>query len=177
MYRNLDDWFCGQMEYTWLNKTEKSVEENIGFLSTHQYIYVCRFSRAVLDIKNWCMARVLSFLIRYFSNYCTLHRSDLATRAAPLDPRLILSIKFYYIGYILLYWQISCDLMIELCRKGIHYVNTIKKEIFPMRYGYAMMNFSTPNFIPLVVYIKRKEKWYKVNRPSSKKYQNKHNTP
>ena len=32
--------------------------------------------------KNWCMARVLSFLIRYFSNYYTLHRSDLAARAA-----------------------------------------------------------------------------------------------
>ena len=36
------------------------------------------------------MARVLSFLIRYFSNYYTLHRSDLAARAAPLDPRLLL---------------------------------------------------------------------------------------
>ena len=35
------------------------------------------------------MARVLSFLIRNFSNYYTLHRSDLAARAAPLDPRLI----------------------------------------------------------------------------------------
>ena len=35
--------------------------------------------------KNWCMARVLSFIIRYFSNYYTLHRSDLAARAAPLD--------------------------------------------------------------------------------------------
>ena len=34
------------------------------------------------------MARVLSFLIRYFSNYYTLHRSDLAAQAAPLDPRL-----------------------------------------------------------------------------------------
>ena len=34
------------------------------------------------------MARGLSFLIRYFSNYYTLHRSDLAARAAPLDPRL-----------------------------------------------------------------------------------------
>ena len=34
------------------------------------------------------MARVLGFLIRYFSNYYTLHRSDLAARAAPLDPRL-----------------------------------------------------------------------------------------
>ena len=34
------------------------------------------------------MARVLSFLIRYFSNYYTLHRSDLAARAAPLDLRL-----------------------------------------------------------------------------------------
>ena len=35
------------------------------------------------------MARFLSFLIRYFSNYYTLHRSDLAARAAPLDPRLL----------------------------------------------------------------------------------------
>ena len=33
------------------------------------------------------MARVLGFLIRYFSNYYTLH---LAARAAPLDPRLII---------------------------------------------------------------------------------------
>ena len=37
------------------------------------------------------MARVLSFLITYFSNYYTLHRSDLAARAAPLDPRLTLT--------------------------------------------------------------------------------------
>ena len=36
------------------------------------------------------MARVLGFLIRYFSNYYTLHRSDLAARAAPLDPCLSL---------------------------------------------------------------------------------------
>ena len=34
------------------------------------------------------MARVLGFLIRYFSNYYTLHRSDLVARAASLDPRL-----------------------------------------------------------------------------------------
>ena len=34
------------------------------------------------------MVRALSFFIRYFSNYYTLHRSDLAARAAPLDPRL-----------------------------------------------------------------------------------------
>ena len=38
--------------------------------------------------KNLCMTRFLGFLIRYFSNYYTLHRSDLAARAAPLDPRL-----------------------------------------------------------------------------------------
>ena len=51
------------------------------------------------------MARVLSFLIRYFSNYYTLHRSDLAARAAPLDPRLhtttttsrsFLRLRFWY---------------------------------------------------------------------------------
>ena len=35
------------------------------------------------------MARVLNFLIRYFSDYYTLHRSDLAARAAPLDPRFV----------------------------------------------------------------------------------------
>ena len=39
--------------------------------------------------KNWCMAKVLGFLIRHFSNYYTLHHSDLAARAAPLDPRLV----------------------------------------------------------------------------------------
>ena len=33
--------------------------------------------------------RVLSFLIRHFNNYYTLHRSDLAARAAPLDPRFL----------------------------------------------------------------------------------------
>ena len=35
------------------------------------------------------MARALNFLIKYFSNYYTLHRSDLAARAAPLDHRLL----------------------------------------------------------------------------------------
>ena len=40
--------------------------------------------------RDCFMARALGFLIRYFSNYYTLHRSDLAARAAPLDPRLIL---------------------------------------------------------------------------------------
>ena len=43
--------------------------------------------------RDCCMARALSFLIRYFSNYYTLHRSDLAARAAPLDPRLGQTIK------------------------------------------------------------------------------------
>ena len=41
------------------------------------------------------MARVLGFLIRYFGNYYTLHRSDLAARAAPLDPRLPYPIRLY----------------------------------------------------------------------------------
>ena len=46
-------------------------------------------------MKSHCHAysktdtRVLGFLIRYFSNYYTLHRSDLA---APLDPRLVMLI-------------------------------------------------------------------------------------
>ena len=38
------------------------------------------------------MARALSFFISYFSYYYTLHRSDLAARAAPLDPRLLCEI-------------------------------------------------------------------------------------
>ena len=39
------------------------------------------------------MARVLSFLIRYYSKCYTLHRSDFAARAAPLDPRLFLNVE------------------------------------------------------------------------------------
>ena len=34
------------------------------------------------------MAKVLGFLVRHNYYYYTLHRSDLAARAAPLDPRL-----------------------------------------------------------------------------------------
>ena len=45
------------------------------------------------------MAKVLGFLIRYFSNYYTLHRSDLAARAAPLDPRLVKSKKLNQEAY------------------------------------------------------------------------------
>ena len=48
------------------------------------------------------MARALSFLIRYFSNYYTLHRSDLAARAAPLDPRLLKLGKYNRDGYLLM---------------------------------------------------------------------------
>ena len=54
------------------------------------------------------MARVLSFLIRYFSNYYTLHRSDLVARAAPLDPRLL--IKMYLDGkYLIL--RAKCNIL------------------------------------------------------------------
>ena len=48
--------------------------------------------------KDWCMTWVLNFLIRYFSNYYTLHRSDLAARAAPLDPRLTITILYAHIS-------------------------------------------------------------------------------
>ena len=51
--------------------------------------------------KNLCMMRVLNFLIRYFSNYYTLHRSDLAARAAPLDPRLTIASYFSINSYII----------------------------------------------------------------------------
>ena len=56
------------------------------YYKTLQYLII--YSKGGSRLKNWCMARVLSFLIRYFSNYYTLHRSDLAAQAAPLDPRL-----------------------------------------------------------------------------------------
>ena len=46
------------------------------------------YNKGESRVKNLCKVRVLNFLIRYFSNYYTLHRSDLAVRAAPLDPRL-----------------------------------------------------------------------------------------
>ena len=47
--------------------------------------------RADLDIKIDVWRK---FSIRYSNNYYTLHRSDLAARAAPLDPRLA-SLKGY----------------------------------------------------------------------------------
>ena len=43
------------------------------------------------------MAKVLGFLIRFFSNYYTLHRRDLAARAAPLDPRLYCNLDHFEI--------------------------------------------------------------------------------
>ena len=61
------------------------------------------------------MARVLSYLIRNFSNYYTLHCSDLAARAAPLDPRLFIMRRNIYfhtqyvkVAYIFIRLYISC---------------------------------------------------------------------
>ena len=50
-------------------------------------------------VKNLCKVRVLNFLIRYFSNYYTLQRSDLAARVAPLDPRLEKNTTFWYSSF------------------------------------------------------------------------------
>ena len=63
---------------------------------TTSILYIVSISRADLDIKMyvWCMARVLSFLIRYFSKYYTLHRSDLAAWTAPLDLRLYIATRW-----------------------------------------------------------------------------------
>ena len=47
-----------------------------------QHIINAAYSLSVLLIQ------VIGFLIRYFSTYYTLHRSDLTARAAPLDLRL-----------------------------------------------------------------------------------------
>ena len=54
--------------------------------------------------KNLCMTRVLGFLIRYFSNYYTLHRSDLAARAAPLDPRLYKDVMTFFVNLVHFMW-------------------------------------------------------------------------
>ena len=66
------------------------------------------------------MARALSFLIRYFSNYYTLHRSDLAARAAPLDPRL----QMYEDSVVLLAWFLFlkeelCSLILALSSRSV----------------------------------------------------------
>ena len=98
--------------------------------------------------KNWCMARVLSFLIRYFSNHYTLHRSDLAARAAPLDPRLIHLARFFgfartrkliLMSYLLNVWEIvlyiswSFDL-IESFRLNLRHMTFLDSYI--MRIGH-----------------------------------------
>ena len=54
------------------------------------------------------MARVLSFLIRYFSTYYTLHRSDLTARAAPLDPCLSINHGIYFF-YIIIIIKLRCS--------------------------------------------------------------------
>ena len=54
------------------------------FLTKLLAVIILNQTKTDLEIK----IDVLGFLIRYFSNYYTLHRSDLAARAAPLDPRL-----------------------------------------------------------------------------------------
>ena len=64
------------------------------------------------------MARVLGFLIRYFSNYYTLHRSDLATRAAPLDPRLLLTIKYGMVQMTLSVVLLELSKELEITRNG-----------------------------------------------------------
>ena len=88
--------FCSQLQVTsqWLTTDQKEVclstnpEVGLTLYLTLQLGSHMTTSKGGSKHKNWCMARVLSFLIRYFSNYYTLHRSDLAARAAPLDPRL-----------------------------------------------------------------------------------------
>ena len=73
--------------------------------------------------KNWCVAKVLGFLIRYFSNYYTLHRSDLAARAAPLDPRLM------YCMWICKMWDQWKLLYIKSCGTWLGFGITRKETI------------------------------------------------
>ena len=58
-------------------------------------LFIIYYTKSGSRHKNWCMAWVLNFLKRYFSNYYILHRSDLAAWAAPLDPRLYTSESWY----------------------------------------------------------------------------------
>ena len=80
------------------------------------------------------MARVLSYLIRNFSNYYTLHRSDLAARAAPLDPRLLLQIITSQGKLVSPYHQLSLyrqELNWELCNSFIPVDVTLIQRTFP----------------------------------------------
>ena len=73
------------LSFVLYTKSELAMEGLLFFFDVTHHLHNCKGGSRH---KNWCMARVLSFLIRYFSNYYTLHRSDLAAWAAPLDPRL-----------------------------------------------------------------------------------------
>ena len=74
-----------------------AIRHNIGKIwerNTHFYDSVkLKYIKGGSRHRDCCMARALSFLIRYFSNYYTLHRSDLAARAAPLYQSKFLSIQ------------------------------------------------------------------------------------
>ena len=78
--------------------------------------HLCNYLKGGSRHKNWCMAKVFSLLIRYFSNYYTLHRSDLAARDAPLDPRLNpIDCNIY------LYWKLYVpNRSVYLRKKNIH---------------------------------------------------------
>ena len=79
-------WQCNH--YYWMKESCFLRIASKALVRIQQNLYTTFECKGGSRHKNWCMARVLSFLIRYFSNYYTLHRSDLAARAASLDPRL-----------------------------------------------------------------------------------------
>ena len=86
---------------------------NSWLFITFNYALCTVFCKGGSRHKNWCMARVLSFLIRYFCNYYTLHRSDLAALAAPLDPRLFWITRILLVEPFFSFVPLSCRFMLE----------------------------------------------------------------
>ena len=75
-------------------------------------------------------AEIFIALIRYFSNYLTLHRSDLAAWAAPLDPHLFTETNFLY-GKIIKDKKITTDFMCKISykiTKNIKWYNALIPE-------------------------------------------------
>ena len=78
------------------------------------------------------MVRDLNFLIRYFSNYYTLHRSDLAARTAPLDPRLWFPILSLYVKTNEIWLRLLDSSTVLFSKHNSQMKMMFSKSIFPL---------------------------------------------
>ena len=83
-----------KLKFVFVDESFLKKKKNYGWWFERKWLDIVnliqesKMSLVYCDGKGGLDLKVLSFLIRYFSNYYTLHRSDLAARDAPLDPRL-----------------------------------------------------------------------------------------